>query len=267
MSDTVKLGIITTGQGPRNEYVDYHQNVMKYLGVDVEIMSAHALDGLTSDQINEIETKEGEKYIGCHIRVPGGTGDRMGPGWSHLGIDPLALVPLYQKHIDALEAKGVEDTILCSAKEYAIDAFHSNRPLIVPWLVVTEWTRVNTLYMAEPKVGILIPDEEHLQQNTETWNSQPWMDRLQIFIEVRKGRFDEALAEFKRQNVDMVINWGYGFGTAPEDPPDMIKRIEEASGAPFILPARQASIFARDLLRPSFDDRRFIREHVVNTPT
>ena len=191
----------------------------------------------------------------------------MGPGWTHLGIEPQQLVPLYQKHIDSLEAEGVDATILCCAEEYAIDAFHSNRPLIVPWLVVTEWTRVNTLYMAQPRIGILIPDEEHLQQNTETWHSQPWMERLKITIEVRRGRLQEALANFREQQVDVVINWGYGFGTAPEDPPDTIKQIEAASGAPFIIPARQATFFARDLLRPSFDDRRYIAEHVANNPT
>ena len=258
MSKSAKLGLITTGNGPREEYITYHRNLMKELGLDIEIKIAHALDGLTRNEIREIETQPGDIYIGCHIKEPGATGDRMGPGWGHVWIASRHLVPLYQKCLDSLEAEGVDATILCCAEEYAPDAFHSDRYLVLPWLALTEWVRISTMYMPEPKIGILIPDEEHLDQDTATWQSQPWMKRLRVFIEPKKGRLDEALAQFREENVDMVINWGYGFGVAPEDPKDLIKSVEEAAGAPFITPHRMATFYIRNLFRPSIDDRRFV---------
>jgi len=266
MSKTTKLGLITTGHGPRNEYVAYHRNVMKYLGVDVEIKITNALDGLSRDEIREIEARPGDRYIGCHIHEPGATGDRMGPGWTHIWAASRHLAPLYQKCLDSLEAEGVDATILCCAEEYPLDAFQSKRPFVLPWLVITEWVRVSMMYTAEPKIGILIVDEEHLEQDTATWQSEPWMKRLKVFIEIKKRRLDEALARFREQNVDMVIHWGYGFSTAPGDPPHMIKSIEEAAGAPFIIPLRLATSHTRDLFRPSFDDRRFVGEQVANPP-
>lgn len=258
MSNTTKLGLITTGHGPRNEYVTYHRNLMKELRVGVEIKIAHALDGLSRDEIREIEARPGDIYIGCHIHEPGATGDRMGPGYGHVWIASRHLVPLFQKYLDSLEAEGVDATILCCAEEYPLDAFHSDRYFVLPWLVVTEWVRISTMYMPEPKIGILIPDEEHLDQDTATWQSQPWMKRLKVFIEPKKGRLDEALARLRRENVDMAINWGYGTGIAPEDPKDVIKSVEEAVGAPFITPHRLVTLYTRNLLRPSIDDRRFV---------
>lgn len=265
MSKPAKLGLITTGQGPRNEYVRYHRDLMRQLGVDVEIKIRNAMDGLSREEIRAIESKPGDRYIASHVHEPGATGDRMGPGWGSVYTRSTPLIPLFQQCLDSLEAEGVSATILCCVEEYPIDAFHSKCPLVVPWLVVTEWIRISTMYMAKPKIGILIPDEEHREENVATWSSQPWMKRLETVFEPRKGRLNEAIARLREENVDLAIYWGYGLGIAPKDPPDMLKSIYEVLGVPFITPQRFAVLHIRNLLVPSLDDRRFVG-HVANQP-
>ena len=266
MSKKATLGLITTGQGPRNEYVAYQRNLMKQLGLDVDIKVRNAMDGLTLEQIRAMESKPGDRYIGSHVHEPGVTGDRMGPGWTAVWTDTKPLIPLFQKCIDSLEAEGVDVTILGCAEEYPIDAFHSKRPLVVPWVVTTEWVRISTMYMAEPKIGIFILDEKHWEEDVATWNSQPWMKRLKIVFQIRKGREAEALASFRKNKVDFVVLWSFGVGLAPGDPVDLLKSSEEAAGAPLIIPQRLAMLHARNLLRPSLDDRAFAGEHPVNPP-
>lgn len=260
-----KLGLITTGQGPRNEYVRYHRNLMWELGVDVEIKIRNAMDGLSREEIRAIESKPGDRNIGSHFHEPGATGDRMGPGWSEVLTDTKPLIPLFQKCLDSLEAEEVDATILCCVEEYPIDAFYSKRPFVVPWLVLTEWVRLSTMCMAKPRIGILIGGEKWVEQDTATWSSQPWMQRLEMVIETRRGRLNEALARFREGKVDMVIGWGYGVGIAPGDPPDMLKSIYETVGVPYLTPQRLATYHARNLLLPSLDDRRFVG-YVANPP-
>ena len=266
MNKTAKLGLVITGQGPRNEYVRYHRNLMWELGVDVEIKIRNAMDGLSREEIRAMESKPGERYVASHIHEPGAIGaSRMGPGWGRVFTDDKPLIPLFQNCLDSLEAEGVDATILCLAEEYPLDAFNSKRPFLVPWLVMTEWLRVSTMGMAEPKVGIMIPDEEHREEDAATWSSQPWMKGLNIVMESAKGRLTESLAQMKKENVDMILYWGYGFGIGPGESLDLFKSIYEAVSVPFITPQRLTGIHVRNLLVPPIDDRRFVG-YVVNLP-
>jgi hypothetical protein len=268
MRRTAKLGLITTGQGPRNEYVRYHRDLLWKLGLDVKIEIRNAMDGLSQEQIEAMESTPGERYIASHYHKPGATGDRMGPGWGKVFTDEKPLIPLFQNCLDQLEEEGVDVTILCCAEEYPLDAFHATRPFLVPWNLITDWVRVSTMYMDKPKLGLLIPDEEHWDEDIATWSSQPWMDKLEIVAERYWGRAEEAIAGLNREKENMVVAmyWGYGFGLSPEDPPDMLRSIYEAlDGIPFVTIQRFMTLHVRNLLLPSLDDRRFVG-HVVNRP-
>jgi protein AroM len=267
MNRVPKLGLVTTGQGPRNEYVAYHRNLLEHLGVRAEISIRNALDGLSREEIRAIEVGLGKRCIGCHVHQPGATGDRMGPsGWTEVRVNPQALTVRFQKCIDSLDAEGVDATILCCAEEYPLDAFHAKRPLVLPWLVMTDWVRTSTMYLPEPRIGILIHDQEHVEEDIATWQSQSWMKRLKISFEMIKGRLDQALGRLRAEKVDMVIYWGYGWGIAPSDPADTIERVEEATGAPFITPQSITTLFVRHLLRPAINDRYFAGGNPVNPP-
>ena len=136
----------------------------------------------------------------------------------------------------------------------------------MPWLVLKEWVRVSTMYMASPKIGIMIPDEEHWEEDAATWSSEPWMGRLKIVMEVGKGRLDQVLRRFRDEHVDLAMNWGYGFGLAPGDDASKQRRIySELGSIPFVTVQRFAVLHARHLLVPPIDDRRFVG-YVKNPP-
>ncbi len=252
------LGIITTGTGPRTEYDAYHKKFLSHLGVEVEVIARHALDNLSREEVRELEAGPNDNFIGCHIKMPGGRGDRMGDDWGHVWIAHHKLVPIYQKYIDELESLGVSATILCCAEEYGVNDFRSKRFFVQPWIVMTEYVRIQTLSMSRPKIGLLIPDEEHRRQDIDTWTSQPWMEKLELIVESKKGRLDAALESFRKAGVDLVLNWGYGYGIAPRDPDNALAYVEEKVGAPFITTQRIATLSVRDLLQPSINDRLFV---------
>jgi len=59
-----KIGIITTGQSPRKEYTSMHRMALKKMGLDVEVIEAGALDGLTFEEVQALYCKENEIGIG-----------------------------------------------------------------------------------------------------------------------------------------------------------------------------------------------------------
>lgn len=262
-----KLGLITTGQGPRNEYVRFHRNLLWDLGVDCEIHIRNAQDSLTREQIRSLEPQPGDRVIGHHVHEIGATGDRMGEGWREVHTKDRPLIPLFQNCIDSLEKEGVDAIILCCAEEYRTDDFHSNCPLIVPWIVMEEWVRTNTMYMNNPKVGILITDEKHREEDLNTWHSQPWMEKLKVVLDVNRGdNFAQALTHMKEEDVDMILLWGYGLSLAPNDPMDLLTSGYEILGnIPYVTPQRLCIYQARNVLCPCLDERRYVG-YVVNTP-
>jgi hypothetical protein len=263
---SAKLGLITTGQGPRNEYVRYHRNLMWELGIDVCIKICNAMDGLTRQEIRTMESLPRERQIGHHIHEEGATRDRLGTGWTRILTDSKPLIPLFQKCLESLEAQGVDLTILCCVEEFPIDSFQSRKPFLMPWVVVTEWVRITTMCMTEPRIGLLILDEEHRAQDMATWSSQPWMESLDLVVEIAGGRLDTALARCREEQVDMVVYWGYGLGLAPSDPPDKLQSVYETLGPiPLIAPNRLVAFHARNQLWPSLNDRRFVG-YVFNQP-
>ena len=50
-----KVGIITTGQSPRNEYRSFHRNALAALGLEVDVFERACLDGLTREEIRAHE--------------------------------------------------------------------------------------------------------------------------------------------------------------------------------------------------------------------
>jgi hypothetical protein len=262
-----KLGLVTTGQGPRNEYVRFHKNLLRDLGVDCEICIRNGQDSLSREEIRSLEPQPGDRVIGHHVHEIGATGDRMGDGWKEVHTKDRPLIPLFQKCIDSLNAEGCDAIILCCAEEYQEDDFHSDCPLILPWIVMEHWVHANTIHMNNPKVGILITDEKHREEDINTWHSKPWMEKLKVFVEVNQGdNFGQALKKLKKEEVDMILIWGYGLSLAPNDPMDLLGSGYEIIGKiPYVTPQRLCTYHVRNLLTPHIDERRYVG-YVVNTP-
>ena len=126
---------------------------------------------------------------------------------------------------------------------------------------MVEGVRVATLHMPAPRIGILVLDEEHLAQNIITWRTQPWMRRLQLFFELWTNPIDQALCRLRDRQVQMVLIWGYGVGTAPGYPPGLIETVEAITGAPLLTAHAMSTLLVRQFLRPSLPDHDFGRWH------
>jgi hypothetical protein len=273
MTATSKLGIITTGHGPRPEYLAYHTNAMRLLGVPVEVHMRHSLEELDGEAIDQMAPVGGEVAIGCHVRAEGRQGDRMGPGYREVLVSRTALIPLVQRRIRELEdVDGVDAIIYCCAEEYPDDAFRSTRPLIMPFR--TAFGHVEGLVRGLQRtvnLGLVVPGQAWIPQDRRTWSSRPWMRSLNVIIEPLRedppglqGRYiDRSAATVGRQllqqqsSIDLVVVWGYGAGLAPFDPGDIIETLAETVQAPVMTIHSAATLAARSFLQPPLRDRDF----------
>ncbi len=128
----MRLGLITTGQGPRDQYAVYHQRLARTLGLSIETEMIHILDELDWPAIQPHLAKPGEDVLGAHVRVPGATGNRLGPGWAHVYVELAWSIAYFQAAIDRLVARGADCILLCCATKFDDGAFRSPVPLIRP---------------------------------------------------------------------------------------------------------------------------------------
>lgn len=248
-----KIGIITTGHSPRKEYTSLHRNGFKELGLDVDIIETGALDGLSLAQVKELYCKENEVGIGCYALDDKGEDHRMGSGRLEVWLELNKFHPYVQKAIDRLEAQGVEMILLCCAEQYPENAFHSNVPFIMPYKVAFAKAHTLATSLKRASIGVLIPDQKHYNQDLATWQCREWMRNIdvKIGIGIINGK---GLAELKGGKYDLVFIWGYGEGVAPGDPKDLVKDLEKELNAPVLTPSSLNLYFARNLLRPAFDE-------------
>ncbi len=124
-----RIGLITLGQGPRPEFERLHHRLFRTLGLEVDIVSRHALDGIENAELQRLEASGGAPAIHSNIRGPGGFASPLGDGWSARWIDRDKLVPLVQTCIDELEeADKVDVTICCVAEAFPAAASPPKSP-------------------------------------------------------------------------------------------------------------------------------------------
>jgi protein AroM len=258
-----RIGIVTTGQGPRDEYVNYHTNVLRHLGADdAEIFIRHALDGLTEAEIDSHAAKPGDWHIGCHVESPSSTGDRMGDGHKEVFVPREFMIERVQLAIDSLEAEDdVDLTIFCCAEEYPTDAFHSSKPVVLPFRFLLP--QVGALFEGREsaRIGLIVPSTMHIEQDLRTWNSAPWASKAEFvaagWSSSGQAMADELLAQGDAP--DLVVLFGYGMGIAPADDPRLLNEIAQAVKVPLITAHGITTLAARGLLLPAMADRAFAR--------
>jgi protein AroM len=258
-----RLGLITTGHGPRPEVIAYHEEAMRAAGLeDVEVIARHALEGLSDTQIDAMEATPGEIGIGCHVRATGASGERT-CGIRHRAVTPGRdkLIPHVQTCLEALEEEEqVDVAILCCAEEYAEGSLKATRPLILPYRSVFE--RVEQLVAGlkgQARLGLITPSVRHIQQDLRSWRSRPWMQKLQIHVEplIGVGTGVEVASRLRAKSsaFDVAVIWGYSLGLAQKDRPDMIDEMERVLECPLILSRDVACAEASALLLPSVRSR------------
>ncbi len=257
MNRTARLGIVTTGQGPRTEYVEFHRRLLASMGVSVEVADRHILDGLTDAELERLAPSGDEPVIHCNVRSPGSK-SRLGPGWRDVWITRAASVPRVQACIDDLEnQEHVDVTIYCVGEEYPPGTFHSRRPLILPYRVMLAYAESIADSKPNATLGVLVYGPRQRMQQLHTWQRQPWATKLKLeFAELGDTPL-KAVEMLRLREPDLVFSWGYGLGLPAAHQSDLIDRIEGILGLSLIMPQNVAALFARNFLQPSISGRRY----------
>ncbi len=259
MTRTVKLGVVTTGHGPRDEYIHYHQNVLRALGANVEVVIRHIYEDLTLDALLPYQVGKETPNLGAHVHVPGAVGNHMGDGWEHRFFALDFATGRVQQTIDRLETEdGVDMVLLACAAEFPQGALSAATLLIHP--------RDLMFQIAESlahgsrrriKIGALV-DAEHADHDYADWASKPYFERIELVMAPITTTWLAAAETLGQEGVDVAFFFGYGVGLAPFDPIDEIPNLEKAIGAPLILPHRVTVLHLRNLIGPALDDRAYL---------
>jgi hypothetical protein len=254
----MRLGIITTGHGPRDEYLHYHRGLAAALGLPVEVIDAHILEGLDWPQIRAHLGGPDEARLGAHVRVPGASGNRLGDGWDHVYVRLDWTLPYFQAAIDRLVAQGATAVLFCCATLFAADAFTSPVPLIRPstLMLAAVAERIHTC-TGSMRFG-LMSSAGHGRQDVQLWRDQPFAKRLDITYEPFEGDILPAAARLRAARPELAVIWSYGLGMASRDPARLSARLEAELACPVLMPHRVAALAAFSLVTAGFDDRAFV---------
>jgi hypothetical protein len=252
----LKVGIITTGQSPRNEYRSFHRNALAALGLEVEVLERACLDGLTRAEIagHEIKPEQG-LGIGCYVHNTTPDDIRMGAGWEEIFVEQKWYLERCQAAVDAHVADAVDIILMCCAEMYPEGALHSRVPLLLPYQLMFDLVRRQAEARGRIKLALLLPTDWHIEQDRATWRSQPWMSKVECHfgIGIPSGAAVKQLRANGPYNIALI--WGYGDGLAPFDPETMLADTSAALGCPTITPNVLNIFNARTLLTPAWPER------------
>jgi hypothetical protein len=259
MSAPACIGVVTTGQGPREEYVAYHANLLRQLGLaDVRLSIRHALDGLSEDEIDARAARPGDWHIGCHVKSPSSTGDRMGDGHKEVFVPREFMIDRVQACIDSLEADdGVDLTIFCCAEEYPDNAFRGYGPVVLPFRLILAQAGAFVEARAHTRIGLIVPSGPHIAQDLGTFRRAPWAAKAEFAAAAWSPSGTAMAQQILAQGPapDLVVLFGYGMGIAPADSPALLTEIGDCLGVPMVTAHGIATMTARGLLRPAMADR------------
>jgi protein AroM len=260
MSYKPRLGLITTGHGPRPEYSSFHGGLLHQLGVDAEVLLHYTLDGLSREEIEELAPQDKDDAIHGYIRVPGSINKKFGPGWGESWVGLGQTIRLVQKCIYDLERAGVDAIIYCCAEAYPEDAFTSTKPLVMPYRTVVNYAEtVARLGKGRATIAVLTGSTRQRPQQLRMWQRYPWATELDIrYIELGKSPLN-AVRNLRQVKPDLVIYWGYGVGLAPGDDPDLLSEMQSVIGQPIVLHHVVATLFVRNFLYPSIPAHEYVR--------
>jgi hypothetical protein len=257
-----RLGLIGTGQGPRQEYIDFHGGLLRELGADVKVVMRHALDGLSAKAIAALAPTPNEPAIHGYVRSENEHNRRFGTSWGDAWISRSHSVRLVQECIDVLEQEEQVDAIIyCCGEPYPEGAFRSSKPLILPYQVVLSY--VVGRFHAHPgrvTVGILTSGTRQRAQQLAMWRAQEWASRVDLQFEVFGDAPYDAADRLAAAKPELVLYWGYGTGLAPGDDPGLISGLEKTLAQPIVLPHIVSTLFVRNYLYPSINGRQYVQE-------
>jgi hypothetical protein len=255
------LGIVTTGHGPRDEYIHYHERFLRALGADVKVVIRHIFEDMSLDELLPYEVGRDKPNLGSHLHVPGAIGNAMGDGWEHRFFDLDFATGKVQAAIDRLETDdGADLVVLACAARFPPDSLSAGTLLIHPRELMfslaadmVEGTR------RKVRMGCMV-DVEHADLDLADWASRPFYDKIDFVMAPVTSTPLAAAGQLRAAKVELAFYFGYGIGLAPHAPLDQTAALENAIGAPLILPHRTTALYLRNLIGPAIDDHRYLPE-------
>ena len=146
------LGLVTIGQAPRD---DMRDELAAYVGVNLNIVEAGALDGMGDLEIAHLAPAEPSDVLVTRLR-----------DGRQVRVSERAIVPALQEAVSRTEASGADFTLIVCTGHFPQMA-HA-KPLLFAGSVLT--TAVSALAQGI-RVSILCPDPNQLDVVREKWQS------------------------------------------------------------------------------------------------
>jgi protein AroM len=204
-----KVGMLTIGQSPRDDILP---GLLEILGDDVEIVEAGALDGKTMEDVKRIDLRP-EDYI-LVSRMRDGT---------EIKITKKYVLPLMQRKLDELEAKGVRLTVvMCTGK---FPQFKSKGLVVTPSEILKGVIEGS---LKEGKLGVVYPAKEQISYAEKDFG-RPGVEVYADYVSPYEPKDVEGLVKrLKRENPDIIFLNCFGF------PAELKKRVSKETGRPVI---------------------------------
>lgn len=218
------LGAVTIGQSPR---VDLVPEMAEWLGSDVEIREAGALDDLRPDEIAALAPAEGDYVLVSRLRD--GRCARMA---EH------RILPLVQQKIEQLYREGADVVVLLCTGQFP--AFQTPGLLVLPEPLVYS---VTGALAKGCRLGVLCPDPQQVRQDTQAW--QPFCRETVVRAASPYLPGDEltsAAQELRSAQVDLIVMNCMGYTQ------EMQRRVRAIAGVPVLLARRLVARVLAELL-------------------
>lgn len=207
-----KLGAITIGQSPRDDVIP---EMIPFLGSDVEVIQAGALDGLTREEIEKFEPEKGDYVLVSKLR-----------DGSNVRFAERHILPRLQNCIDKLEKENV-DIILFICTGVFPDVFKSKVPIIYPQKIIHS---IVPNLLDKRNLAIITPDKSQVLQSKKKW------DETGLDVKVvaaspysKEDEFPNAIDILKEEYIDIIVMDCMGYTQ------DMKNKVEKGTGKMVVL--------------------------------
>jgi protein AroM len=204
-----RIGMLTIGQSPRDDILP---TLREALGNDVEVLEAGALDDMTLDDVKRIPLNP-EDYILV---------SRMRDG-AEIRITKKYVIPLMQRRLEELEAKGVRLTVvMCTGK---FPQFKSRGLVVTPSEILKGVIEGS---LKEGKLGVVFPAPEQ-KAYAEKEFGRPGVEVYADSVSPYEPKdVDGLLRRLKKQDLDLIFLNCFGF------PSELKDRVAKETGKPVI---------------------------------
>lgn len=217
------LGAITIGQSPRTDIIP---ELRVFLGGQVEIIEAGALDGFSVDSLGALAPRPADEVLVTRLRD--GAGVR---------VASRHIQPLLQRRFTELEDRVAAFMLLCTG---TFTPFHSSRPILYPERIIFGLVRA---IAPESHIGVITPDPQQITEQRSRWRDiVPRVTVVSQSPYVKETTIEGAAQELAKASVDLIVLDSLGYSLAMKD---LVRRV---TGRPVLLPRSALAKVAQELL-------------------